>query len=83
MARATIEYSPPAIGNADANSAYTYAMGTASSAATSMLRKAPVPACEITPGTITKTDEAGVTDDSVRRSAPITRMLRFSARGGG
>jgi len=46
-----------------------------------MLRNAPVPACWMTPGTITNTDEAGVTDESVSSSVPITRMLRLSLRG--
>src|SRR6185437_5232011 len=56
------------------------AIGTERIAATSMLRNAPEPAWEITPGTITKTDEAGVTEESVNSSAPNTRMVRFSAR---
>jgi hypothetical protein len=35
----------------------------------------------ITPGTITNTEEAGVTAESVSSSVPITRMLRFNALG--
>jgi hypothetical protein len=46
-----------------------------------MLRNAPVPACVITPGTITNTDDAGVMADKVSNSTPIKRMLRFNARG--
>src|SRR5438105_11921626 len=35
----------------------------------------------MTPGTITNTEDAGVTEESVSKSVPITRMLRFKARG--
>src|SRR5665213_4480891 len=48
------------------------------SAPANMLRKAPVPAWVITPGTITNTDEAGVMADKVSSNTPIKRMLRFN-----
>ena len=41
-----------------------------------MLRSAPLPASWMTVGTKTNTEEAGVTEDRVSNSVPVTRMLR-------
>jgi hypothetical protein len=46
-----------------------------------MLRNAPLPPSWMTVGTNTKTEEAGVTEDNVSKSVPVTRMLRWSTLG--
>src|SRR5579863_2211945 len=51
------------------------------SAATARLSTAPVPACWMMPGTITYTDAAGVTAETVRSRAPVTFIWRLSTRG--
>ena len=55
-------------------------MQSATTPAAAMEIRAPVPAAWITPGRITKTDDAGVSAESVRNSAPITPMPRASGR---
>ena len=48
-------------------------------AAAQKLSNAPVPAWATIPGTMMKTDEAGVSEESVISSAPNSFMLRVSA----
>src|SRR5579862_751554 len=48
-------------------------------AASSMLRNAPDPLASRMPGTIMKTEEAGVEEERVMSTVPSTSMLRWSS----